>query len=238
MTTPDPRDLGDLVTGFTPPPAPGLAVIAGHFAQLERLDPDRHAADLLQANQDGDQVWDYLGYGPFAQLQDYRDWQAQMAASSDPVFYAIRDLASGRIGGIASYLRIDTQNGVIEIGHIQISPGLQRGPVASEALIRMIEWAFGAGYRRVEWKCNDLNLPSRRAALRLGFSYEGTFRQHMITKSRNRDTAWYAIIDRDWTALAPAYDTWLAPANFDADGRQKQSLSDLTAAALPGRRDG
>lgn len=234
----DPRPLGEDLSDFTPPPAPGPAAIPGRFVRLERLDPERHAGDLFAANQGGDEVWDYLGYGPFARLQDYRDWQASMAASSDPLFYAIRDLASDRVLGIASYLRIDRANGVIEIGHIQLSPPLQRTAAASEALMLMVAWAFGAGYRRVEWKCNALNAPSRRAAIRLGFAYEGTFRRHMIIKGRNRDTAWFAMIDRDWPALAGAYESWLSASNFGADGQQRQSLSDLTAAALPGREDG
>lgn len=234
----DPRPLGDDLNDFTPPPAPGPVRIDGRFVRLERLDPDRHAEDLFTANQGGDEVWDYLGYGPFTRLQDYRDWQAAMALSPDPLFYAIRDLASDRVLGVASYLRIDPQNGVIEIGHIQMSPPLQRTAAASEALMGMVGWACGAGYRRVEWKCNALNAPSRRAAIRLGFAYEGTFRQHMISKGRNRDTAWFALIDRDWPALKGAYDAWLSPENFTPDGQQRQSLTDLTAAALPGRADG
>ncbi|AUH63907.1 GNAT family N-acetyltransferase [Paracoccus zhejiangensis] len=234
----DPRPLGDALTAFTPPPAPGPAAIDGRFVRLERLDPSRHATDLFAANQGGDQVWDYLGYGPFTRVEDYRDWQAAMAASSDPYFYAIRDLASDLVLGVASYLRIDIANGVIEIGHIQLSPPLQRTAAASEALMLMVGWAFDAGYRRVEWKCNGLNAPSRRAAIRLGFTYEGTFRHHMITKGRNRDTAWFAIIDSEWPMLKQAYHTWLSPQNFDADGQQRASLNALTAAALPGRVDG
>lgn len=234
----DDRPVGSIVTGFSAPPAPGPDMIEGRFARLERLNPDAHARDLFAANQGGDAVWDYLGYGPFDRLQDYHDWQAAMAALADPYFYAIRDLASGRVLGVASYLRIDRANGVIEIGHIQMSPALQQTATASEALMLMIGWPFDAGYRRVEWKCNALNAPSRRAALRLGFTYEGTFRQHMITKGQNRDTAWYAIIDSEWPALSGAYHTWLSPANFDAAGGQIQSLSRLTAKALPGRVDG
>ncbi|MFV0303046.1 MAG: GNAT family N-acetyltransferase [Paracoccus sp. (in: a-proteobacteria)] len=234
----EPRAPGDALSDFTPPPLPGPAVIDGRFARLERLQAARHADDLFAANQGGDEVWDYLGYGPFARVEDYRDWQASMAGSADPFFYAIRDLGSERVLGVASYLRMDRQNGVIEIGHIQMSLPLQRTTAAGEALMMMVAWAFDAGYRRVEWKCNALNAPSRRAAIRLGFAYEGTFRQHMIAKGRNRDTAWFAIIDRDWPALKRAYETWLAATNFTADGQQRQSLSDLTAAVLPGRSDG
>ncbi|TRW97692.1 GNAT family N-acetyltransferase [Paracoccus sp. M683] len=232
------RPLGDALVAFVPPPAPGPGEIDGRFVRLERLDAARHAEDLFQANQGGDEVWDYLGYGPFAEVEPYRAWQAKMAQSADPLFYAIRDLTADAIRGIASYLRIDPENGVIEIGHIQLSPPLQRSAAASEALMLMIAWAFQAGYRRVEWKCNALNTPSRRAALRLGFTFEGVFRQHMITKGRNRDTAWFSIIDSEWPALDKVYQNWLAPQNFDADGQQRQSLSQMTAAALPGRKDG
>jgi len=198
------RPTGPRVTDFAPPPAPG------------------------PANQGQDWVWDYLGYGPFADLPSYRDWQAGMAAKVDPFFYALRDAATGKVGGLAAFLRIDPANGVIEIGHIEIAPLMQRTPAATEAISLMIGWAFGAGYRRVEWKCDALNAPSRRAALRYGFVFEGVFRQHMIYKGRNRDTAWYAIIDQDWPALAHAHETWLAPENFDAQGRQRQSLSAFT----------
>jgi RimJ/RimL family protein N-acetyltransferase len=172
-----------------------------------------------------------MPYGPFADLNAYRDWQAAMAVRTDPFFYALRDNATGQVGGLASYLRIDPGNGVIEIGHIEIAPVMQQTAAATEAISLMIGWAFDAGYRRVEWKCNALNESSRRAALRYGFAYEGTFRQHMIIKGQNRDSAWYAIIDADWPELAPAHAEWLAPANFDAAGRQRVSLARLTARA-------
>ncbi len=223
------RPTGQTVEGFTAPPAPGPQVIAGRYVTLERLDPARHAADLFAANRDQDWVWDYLPYGPFADLAAYRAWQEAMAAKSDPFFYALRDNASGRVGGLASFLRIDPAQGAIEIGHIEIAPPMQRTPAATEAISLMIGWAFDAGYRRVEWKCNALNEPSRIAALRYGFAYEGTFRQHMIVKGRNRDSAWYSIIDSEWPDLARAHAAWLSPENFDADGRQRKSLSELTA---------
>lgn len=224
------RPTGPAVTGFAPPPAPGPARIEGRFVTLERLDPARHAEDLFAANQGQDWVWDYLGYGPFADLEAYRAWQAGMADSTDPLFYALRDRASGKVGGLASLMRIDRNHGVIEIGHIEIAPPMQQTPAATEAISLMIGWAFDAGYRRVEWKCDALNAPSRRAALRYGFAFEGIFRQHMIYKGRNRDTAWFAIIDSDWPRLAAAHAAWLAPENFDASGRQCQSLTSLTAA--------
>ncbi|RCW86705.1 GNAT family N-acetyltransferase [Paracoccus lutimaris] len=225
------RPVGPVVADFTAPSAPGPGRIEGRFVTLERLDPARHVEDLFAANRDQDWVWDYMPYGPFADLAVYRDWQAAMAAKADPFFYALRDKASGRIGGLASYLRIDPANGVIEIGHIEIAPVLQQTPAATEAISLMIRWAFDAGYRRVEWKCNALNEPSCRAALRYGFVFEGIFRQHMIVKGRNRDSAWYAILDRDWPDLARAHAAWLSPDNFDAEGRQRKSLSELTAPA-------
>ncbi|AGT09508.1 GNAT family N-acetyltransferase [Paracoccus aminophilus] len=225
------RPIGAKLTDFTVPPAPGPEVIAGRYVALERLDPSRHADDLYAANAGQDWVWDYMGYGPFATLGAYRAWQAEAAAKADPCFYALRDLARERIGGLASYLRIDRNHGVIEIGHIEISPAMQRSPAATEAISLMIGWAFDHGYRRVEWKCDALNAPSMAAAKRYGFRYEGTFRQHMIYKGRNRDTAWWAIIDKDWPPLAKAHQSWLTPENFDADGRQKLRLSVLTEAA-------
>lgn len=223
------RPFGPVVAGFTPPPPPGPARLDGRFVTLERLSAQSHADALDSENRGNDAVWDYLGYGPFADTDAYREWQAAMALSTDPFFYALRARDSGRVAGVAAYLRIDRVNGVIEIGHIQIAPAFQRGPVASEAIMLMIGWAFEAGYRRVEWKCDALNAPSRRAALRYGFTFEGIFRKHMIYKGRNRDTAWYAITDDDWPHLRRAYDLWRAADNFDVNGRQRQSLSSLTA---------
>lgn len=227
------RVRGELVTGFIPRPLPGPEVIAGRFVRLERLDPAAHARGLYEANAGQDWLWDYMGYGPFATFQDYADWQSRMAPSADPCFYALRDLTTGRVGGIAAYLRIVPEHGVIEIGHIQIAPFLQRTPAATEAISLLIGWAFDVGYRRVEWKCDALNLPSMAAARRYGFSFEGIFRQHMLYKCRNRDTAWFAILDRDWLALKSAHDTWLSPSNFDEVGKQKLRLSALIKSLLP-----
>ena len=224
--------VGRQVTGFTPPPAPGDAPITGRFVTLEPLDP-RHADELYAANDGHDAMWDYMGYGPFDRA-GYDAWVAQMAAGSDPAFYAARDHGTGRVAGVASLLRIDRANGVIEIGHIAIAPAMQRTPAASEAIILMIAHAFAAGYRRVEWKCNALNAPSMRAAARYGFEYEGTFRNHMVIKGRNRDTAWWAITDGDWPAVQRAHQAWLSPENFDASGKQRQALGDLLAAARGG----
>jgi RimJ/RimL family protein N-acetyltransferase len=226
------RDYGAPVVNWTPPPAPGPAVIEGRHARLERLDPAAHAADLHAANSASDAIWDYLPYGPFTTVAEYEAWASEMAQLADPYFYAIRDRASGRACGVASFLRIAPASGSIEVGHINFSPALQRTPAATEAMYLMMGWAFEAGYRRYEWKCDSLNMPSRRAAQRLGLSYEGIFRQATVYKGRNRDTAWFAAIDKEWPGLRNAFETWLAPENFDADGRQRQSLSTLTRPHL------
>lgn len=230
--------MGAPVRDFAPPPPPGPPVIAGERCRLERLDPSRHAAPLFAASEGADRLWDYMPYGPFADLASYRDWQDQMAALADPCFYAIIDPDRDAAAGLAAFLRVDSGNGVVEIGHILLPPALQRSRLASAGLMAMIGWAFGSSYRRVEWKCNALNAPSRRAALRLGFSFEGVFRQHLIVKGRNRDSAWFSIIDGEWPALRAAHARWLDPGNFDAAGRQRASLSALTSEALPGRGDG
>ncbi len=220
--------FGTPLPDFRPPPPPGPDRLEGRHARLERLDAEAHAADLFRANSASDAIWDYLPYGTFATLDAYRGWMRDMAAQADPFFYAIRDLATGRLGGVASFLRIAPGSGSIEVGHINFAPELQQGRAATEAMYLMMRWVFETGYRRYEWKCDSLNLPSRRAAQRLGFSYEGVFRQATVYKGRNRDTAWFACIDKEWPALRRAYETWLAPQNFDARGRQIQRLSALT----------
>lgn len=227
-----PRRFGQPLAGWVAPPRPGPALIEGRFVRLERFAPDRHAAALHEANRVDDRIWDYMPYGPFASLADYRAWAGTVAAVADPCFYAIIARDGAGAAGLASYLRIEPAAGSIEVGHIALSPALQRSPAATEAMVLMMDWAFAAGYRRYEWKCDALNLPSRRAAVRLGFSYEGNFRQATIVKGRNRDTAWFAVIDKDWPALRAAQRAWLDPANFDAAGRQRQRLGDLTRPLL------
>lgn len=222
------RALGEEVRGWTPPQRPGHAVLEGRFVRLEPLQADAHAFELQEAFQDHDALWDYMPYGPFPSGSAYHRWAREREGGEDPRFFVMRDAATGRAGGIASYLRITPEAGSIEVGHICISPAMQRGAAATEAMFLMMRWAFEAGYRRYEWKCNALNIASRRAAQRLGFSFEGVFRQHMIVKGRNRDTAWFAVIDTEWPALAEAYAVWLSPTNFDARGRQRERLSDLT----------
>ncbi|SDY76199.1 Protein N-acetyltransferase, RimJ/RimL family [Jannaschia faecimaris] len=208
--------------GWFPP-----ATLEGNFTRLERLTVAGHAAALHAANPTDAAHWAYMPYGPYPDLDVYRLWAAGAESSDDPVFYAIHGPQGW--GGVASFMRIDRSNGVIEIGNIALSPGLQRTPASTEAIHLMIDHAFAAGFRRVEWKCNAENAVSRRAALRYGFTYEGTFRQHMVVKAANRDTAWFAIVDGDWPRLRAAHRAWLDPENFDTSGRQKESLAELTA---------
>ncbi|MEO6298282.1 MAG: GNAT family protein, partial [Paracoccaceae bacterium] len=206
----------------------------GQVVRLERMDPDAHAADLFRAYSGHDGLWDYLPYGPFAAAASYHRWAKDSATGEDPLFYVIRQIDSGHCGGVASYLRIAPEMGSIEVGHINLSPELNRSRASTEAMFLMMDWAFRAGYRRYEWKCDALNVPSRRAAQRLGFSYEGVFRQAAVVKGRNRDTAWFAIIDKEWPALREAYAAWLSPRNFNGEGRQMESLSGLTRLVRPG----
>jgi len=220
--------LGTPVTGWTPPQRPGMAALTGRHVTLEPLEAEVHAFDLHTAFQGHDALWDYMGYGPFASASAYHRWAREQEARDDPRFFVLRDRARGTCGGIASFLRITPEAGSIEVGHICIAPVMQRGVAVTEAMFLMMDWAFSAGYRRYEWKCNALNLASRRAAERLGFSFEGVFRNHMVIKGRNRDTAWFAVIDSEWSALREAFAVWLDPANFDTDGRQRERLSDLT----------
>jgi len=213
--------------------------LAGRAVRLEPLDPARHGDRLYAASHgpgpdgvpaDGS-LWDYLGYGPFADRSAMRAWLETVAASRDPLFFAIIDAAADRAAGMASYLRHDPPNGVVEIGHIWFAPALQRTRAASEAIFLLQAHAFETlGVRRLEWKCDARNAPSRRAALRYGFVHEGVFRQHMIVKGRNRDTAWYALLDSEWPAFKEIFARWLDPANFTAEGRQKTALSALTEA--------
>jgi RimJ/RimL family protein N-acetyltransferase len=206
----------------------------GRFCRVEPLDPDRHSADLHAANAEDAEgrLWTYLSVGPFAGPAEYRAWVEGVFRGDDPLFHAIVDCKSGRAAGVASYLRIEPRAGVIEVGHLNFAPPLQRTAAATEAMYLMMRRAFDElGYRRYEWKCDALNAASRAAAERLGFQFEGIFRQATIYKGRNRDTAWFAILDREWPALKEAFERWLAPANFNPAGRQRESLSALTRAA-------
>ena len=225
------KRFGAALHDWVAPAFPTAAPMSGRFVTLAPLSAEAHAASLFAANAAQPAMWDYLPYGPFDTQEAYETWMRTATAGQDPQFYALRDHQSqpGQWAGVASYLRITPEIGSIEVGHIALSAQMQRRPAATEAMCLMMARAFAAGYRRYEWKCDALNLPSRRAAQRLGFSYEGTFRQATIVKGRNRDTAWFAVTDQDWPALSRAHAAWLAPENFTPDGQQRQRLSDLTA---------
>jgi RimJ/RimL family protein N-acetyltransferase len=213
----------------TPHPArgrPRRAVLEGARVRLEPLDPDRHAEALFAAASGDDALWDYLPYGPFDDVAALRAHLTAQAASEDPLFFAV--VVDGAACGVVSYLRIEPAHGCIEIGHIWFGAPLQRTPAATEAIHLLAREAFdGLRNRRFEWKCNAANARSRRAAERFGFTFEGVFRQHMIVKGRNRDTAWYSILDGEWPAVNAGFEAWLDASNFDADGRQRASLGEL-----------
>jgi RimJ/RimL family protein N-acetyltransferase len=211
--------------------APRRVTLEGRYCRIEPLSVARHA-DALWAAQTLDRTgasWTYLPYGPFASASSYRDWLSVQELCDDPLFFAIVDTSSNRAVGHAAYMRIEAPVGSIEVGHVYFSPLLQRTPMATEAMFLMMQQAFAWGYRRYEWKCDALNAASRSAAQRLGFSFEGVFRQARVVKGRNRDTAWFSILDGEWPALQVAFERWLAPGNFDAEGRQSVALSSLTA---------
>ena len=222
-----PKPNGRPVPDWRVPREPRGEVLQGTYAFLEPLAVGAHAEALFQAYLRQDHVWDYMPYGPFSDLTEYQEWMQQTINNDEHLFFAIKNLETGRFEGVASYLRINPAAGSIEVGHINFSPALQQTRAATEAMYLMMRWAFDAGYRRYEWKCNALNKGSRRAAQRLGLSYEGVFRQAAVIKGHNRDTAWFAAIDSEWPLLRDAFNQWLAPQNFK-NGRQKRSLSDLT----------
>lgn len=238
MTDQDAKRLGPLVRlGALPPHPKGISLVGTH-CRLMPLSTQDHSEGLFAANRedrDGS-GWDYLPYGPFDTLEEYQHWLQSVENGDDPVFFTVE--SGGRLAGICSYLRINPKERSIEVGHIRFSPLLQSTIAATEVMFLMMSWAFDQGYRRYEWKCNALNTRSRQAAQRLGFSYEGVFRQATIAKGRNRDTAWFGVIDSDWPDIRSCYETWLDPSNFDAEGRQKQSLSALTAPFLFKTDDG
>jgi RimJ/RimL family protein N-acetyltransferase len=229
------QPIGFPLPGWQARPRPPRTAMEGRWCRIEPLDPERHAGDLHAANLEDHEgrVWTYLAYGPFRSLAEYRAWTDAVCPGDDPLFHAIVEGESGHAVGVASYLRIEPEVGAIEVGHINYSPRLQRTPAATEAMYLMMRRAFDElGYRRYEWKCDALNEASRRAARRLGFTFEGIFRQATLYKGRNRDTAWYAMIDREWPSLKGAFECWLDPSNFDGGGRQVTALSDLTRTAL------
>jgi RimJ/RimL family protein N-acetyltransferase len=225
------QPIGPIVTGWTKRPPPSRMPMEGRFCRLEPLDPVRHCADLWAANSlDPGRMWTYLPWGPFADFDAYLTRMKAAAETDDPLVFTIIDAATEKPVGVGSYLRINPTAGTIEVGGLAYSPLLQRRPAATEAMFLMMRRAFDElGYRRYEWKCNALNAPSRSAATRLGFAFEGIFHQADVVKGRNRDTAWYGITDGEWPRLRAAFKRWLDPANFDEAGTQRVSLSSLTA---------
>ncbi|MFB2551784.1 GNAT family N-acetyltransferase [Ensifer soli] len=206
---------------------PQRDVLEGRYARLEPLDPARHGAELFASAQEpgADDRFRYLFEAPPESMTVFSAWLDKIAASDDPMFFAVIDQATGRAEGRQALMRIDATHGVIEIGNILWGPAIARARVTTEALYLFAHLIFDTlGYRRFEWKCNALNAPSRRAADRFGFTFEGIFRQHMVAKGQNRDTAWFSILDGEWPALRAAYEAWLDPDNFDGDGRQIRTL--------------
>jgi RimJ/RimL family protein N-acetyltransferase len=220
------------VIDWTAARRPAREPLTGARVELQPLDEQRHAAELFAATQGDPPLWDYLPYGPFATEREFAALLTEQARSEDPLFFAIVDRATGRATGVATFMRIEPEHGCIEIGNIWFGAALQRTPQATEAIYLLARHAFDAlGNRRLEWKCDAGNARSRRAALRFGFSFEGVFRQHMVVKGRNRDTAWFAMLDHEWPAARRAFEAWLDPANFDAAGTQRRTLTEISGAS-------
>lgn len=217
---------------WQPRPRPERKVMEGRYVKLEPLDAEKHGDGLYAASSvaDADARFAWLPDHAPQSRAAFQPWLEKAAASPDPLFFAVIDKQSGKVAGRQTLMRIDAANGVIEIGNIYWGPLVSRKPAATEAQYLFAAYALDElGYRRYEWKCNNANAPSKRAAERFGFKFEGIFRQHLVVKGENRDTAWYSIIDKEWPALKQAYQAWLDPANFDAEGRQKKRLEELRA---------
>ncbi len=230
MTNEYGQPVGAPVTGWTARPLPSAETLEGAYCRLERLHAERHAADLFAAYGTAPdwRDWTYLPNGPFEEPQAFLRYIEAAAKSADPRHYAVIDKRTGKAVGTLSLMRIEPNHGVIEVGAVVFSPLLKRTPISTEAQFLLMEYAFDElGYRRYEWKCDSLNAPSRAAAERLGFKFEGIFRQVVVYKGRSRDTAWFSIIDKEWPALKRAFRAWLAPENFDDQGGQRASLRDL-----------
>ncbi len=241
LEQPYPRPLsGAAVENLPSARIPARAPLTGRAVELVPQDAARHAADLYAAGHESEQalkIWDYLAYGPWPSVDDYRVTMRQQSASFDTIFYAVRPLAQDRFEGQASYLDINPLMGVIEIGHIWFGPQLARTRAATEALYLMIRHAMDdLGYRRMHWRCNSLNEKSRQAARRLGFRFEGIFYNHMIFKGKNRDTAWYSILDDEWPEVREILESWLDESNFDHDGRARTSLYEQMQRRSPSTR--
>jgi len=225
------QTIGAPLPGWTAPPVPPRTVMTGRYCDLRPLDIE--AADALFdafALDADDREWTYVPYGPFARREDFRHWMAERSNAADRLLYTICSGDDRQPTGIAGYLRVMPESGSIEVGHLRYSRRLQRTPAATEAMFLMMARAFALGYRRYEWKCDVFTEPSRRAALRLGFSFEGIFRQATVYKGRTRDTAWFSVIDSEWPALRRAFEAWLDPANFDDRGQQKRRLAECREA--------
>ena len=236
-----PRPLsGAPVADLPPALIPSRVPLPGEYVTLEPLDPALHAPELYEASHGSDaalKIWDYLTYGPWPDMAAYQTALRTQSASFDPVFFAIRSKVSGKVCGQASFLDINAQNGVTEIGHIWFGPELQRTRGATEALFLMLCNAMDdQGYRRMQWRCNALNAKSRSAARRLGFRFEGIFYNNLIFKGKNRDTAWYSILDDEWPEVRAIIAAWLSADNFDGDGKHKSSLSEAMQNRSPSRR--
>ena len=225
------QPIGHPVDNWVGADLPSDATVTGQYCHIEMLNVKRDCEQLYEAfSLDTDaRNWTYLPYGPFSTVAQFQSWLEQSSKSHDPLFYTIIDNATNQAVGLASYLRIEPEPGVIEVGHIHFSPKIQRSRISTEAMYLMMKRVFDElGYRRYEWKCDALNQPSRNAALRFGFQFEGIFRQATMYKNRNRDTAWFAIIDKDWPKQQAAFEQWLKPDNFDNDGLQIRKLSDFS----------
>lgn len=229
------QPIGEPLPDWQPAKAPGDQPMTGRYCRLERVNVELHLDDLFEAYSAApdDRDWTYLNVGPFRTRDAYRDCLTAFAASPDPLHHTVIDLATGKAVGTLSLMRIDKANGVIEVGFVVFSRRLQKTRIATEAIFLLMQRAFDElGYRRFEWKCDSLNAPSRSAAARFGFTFEGIFRQATIYKGRNRDTAWYSIVDGEWPALRAGFADWLDEANFDAQGVQRRSLQ----TCIAGRR--
>jgi RimJ/RimL family protein N-acetyltransferase len=224
------QPIGQALADWVPRARPTRRTLQGDWCRLEPLDTARHADALFAAYAEAadGRAWTYMSVGPFDDANSYRRHAQAAAESSDPLHFAVVDQASGQAVGTLALMRIDPANGVVEVGHVMFSPRLQRTPVSTEAQFLLMRHVFDdLGYRRYEWKCDSLNAPSRRTAARLGFVFEGVFRQAVVYKGRSRDTAWFSVIDGDWPTLRSGFEAWLAPANFDADGRQRRTLEEI-----------
>ncbi len=241
LERPYPRPLSGAAVAQIPSGVmPARSVLDGQTVTLEPIDPERHGAEVFAAGHgspEAEAIWDYMAYGPWPDAAAMASWLRNCAAAHDPIFFAIRPKDTGVVSGMCSYLSIVPMNGVIEIGHIWFGPALQQTRAASEALFLLLDHAMSdLNYRRMEWKCNALNQRSRQAARRLGFRFEGVFYNHMVFKGKNRDTAWYSILDDEWPEVRSKITAWLADDNFDTGGRAKRSLTAMMDKRAPSQR--